>query len=125
MEETLRRLPDSELAVMQAIWHSEAPVDARKIRTALGEDCTLATTTVLTLLTRLAEKRYICIEKDGRRSVYTPLVAEKDYQTGQSRRLFDQLFGGSVSAFASALCEGGLSPAELAELRKLLEEERL
>ena len=43
----------------------------------------------------------------------------------QDRRHADQLCGGSISAFASALCDGALSKQEIDQLRKLLEEDRL
>ena len=85
----------------------------------------LAQTTLLTLLTRLADKGFVRIEKQGRSSIYTPLVSREDYQARQSRRFVDQLFGGSMSAFASALTASGIPREDLAELRRLLEEGKL
>ena len=85
----------------------------------------MAQTTLLTLLTRLSEKGFVRIEKQGRSSVYTPLVSREDYQARQSKRIFDQLFGGSVSAFASALTSSGIPKEDLGELRRLLEEDKL
>ena len=85
----------------------------------------MAVTTLLTLLTRLADKGFVRIEKDGRRSRYVPLVTRKDYQAAQSRRFVQQVCGGSISAFASALCDSGLSREDLDELRRLLEEDAL
>ena len=123
MSERIRRLPDSELAVMQAVWTFEPPVARSQIETQLPGD--MAMTTLLTLLSRLQEKGFLRIEKEGRRSLYTPLVARKDYQAAQSRRFVDQVFGGSISAFAAALCDQGLSREELEELRRLLREDAL
>ena len=84
MSENIRRLPDSELAVMQAVWTFEPPVARSQIETLLPGD--MAMTTLLTLLSRLQEKGFLRIEKAGRRSLYIPLVAQKDYQAAQSRR---------------------------------------
>ena len=123
MSETIRRLPDSELAVMQAVWAFEPPVARSQIETLLPGD--MALTTLLTLLSRLQEKGFLRIEKAGRRSLYIPLVAQKDYQAAQSRRFVDQVFGGSIPAFAAALCDQGLSREELEELRRLLREDAL
>ena len=123
MSESIRRLPDSELAVMQAVWVFEPPVARSQIETRLPGD--MALTTLLTLLGRLQEKGFLRIEKEGRRSLYIPLVAQKDYQAAQSRRFVDQVFGGSISAFAAALCDQGLSKEELEELRRLLREDAL
>ena len=42
-----------------------------------------------------------------------------------SRNFFEKLCGGSLSIFANALCDSGLTKEELAELRVLLEQEEL
>ncbi len=124
MEKELRRLPDSELEVMQALWELEEPICRAAVEEKLAQR-RLAVTTLLTLLTRLSDKGFVRIEKDGRRSRYVPLVSRKDYQAAQSRRFVQQVCGGSISAFASALCDSGLSREELDELRRLLEEDAL
>lgn len=125
MEKEIRRLPDSELEVMQSIWSYGAPVTRKEIEAVLLPGHPIALTTLLTLLTRLAEKEFIRIEKEGRASIYIPLVEQKDYLSAQSNRFFRKLCGGNVNAFASALCDSGLSKEELAQLRRLLEEESL
>ena len=119
------KLPDAELEVMQILWHCEAPVARATVEEEMSKLRPMAQTTLLTLLSRLAEKGFVQIEKQGRSSVYTPLVSEADYQARQSKRFVEQLFGGSMSAFASALTASGLSKEDLAELRQLLEEDRL
>ena len=125
MEEDIRRLPDSELEVMQAVWSCAAPAARADVEAALRETHPMAQTTLLTLLTRLADKGFLRIEKSGRSSVYFPLVSREAYLAAQSRRFVTKLCGGSMSAFAAALCSGGLSHEELSELRTLLEEGRL
>lgn len=99
------------------------PVSRGEIGEDLRQTRPMAPTTLLTLLTRLAEKEFIKIDKRGRGSVYTPLVAQSDYRAAQSRRFVEKVCGGSIRAFASALCDSGLSKEELAELRRLLLEE--
>lgn len=125
MEEKLKKLPDAELEVMQALWELEPPVPRAAVEAAMAEKKPMAQTTLLTLLSRLAEKGYVRIEKQGRSSVYTPLVAREDYQARQSKRFLDRVFGGSIPAFASALTASGLSREDLDELRRLLEEGKL
>lgn len=125
MDFTKRRLPDSELEVMQAIWSCQAPVSRRDIENILLPRHPMALTTLLTLLTRLAEKDFLRIDKVGRSSVYTPLVTEQEYLASQSNRFFTKLCGGNLSTFATALCDGGLSREELEELKRLLEEHAL
>lgn len=121
MNKKIRKLPDSELEVMQAVWAYDAPVFRKNIEDHLKDSHPMAQTTLLTLLTRLAEKNFIRIEKSGRSSCYYPLVTEQDYLAQQSNRFFNQLCGGNISTFANALCSSGLTREELTELRSLLE----
>ena len=121
----LRRLPDTELEVMQVLWTLPSPSERSRIEEALKETHPMAPTTVLTLLGRLAERGFVRIEKYGRTARYVPLVSRKDYQRTQSRRFVEKLFGGNISAFASALCEGGLDPEDLKELKDMLERDTL
>ena len=120
-----RRLPDTELEVMQAVWALGGPAARAEIDEILRKKHPMAQTTLLTLLSRLAEKGFLKIEKTGRSARYIPLVGKEEYQAEQSRRFLDQLFGGNLPAFALALSGSGLSREELAELRDLLDKEAL
>ena len=121
----IRKLPDVELEVMQALWTCSEPATRSDIEVILKDTHPMAQTTLLTLLTRLAEKEFVRIEKNGRAAVYYPLVTREDYLAQQSRRFLDKLCGGSIPAFANALCNSGLTKEEIAELRALLEQEAL
>lgn len=125
MAKTITRLPDAELSVMQALWRCEPPAGRDALEAILSTTHPMAPTTLLTLLTRLENRGFLSVEKAGRRSVYTPLVSQADYLASQSKTFVEKLFGGSMSAFASALCHSGLSREELQELRRLLEEGEL
>lgn len=122
MNHTIRRLPDTELAVMQALWASDTPVPRAQLEERLAQTHPMATTTLLTLLSRLSEKGFVRVDKEGRKSLYAPLVTREDYLAAQSRSFIQKLCGGSLSTFASALCDSGLSKEELEELRELLKE---
>lgn len=121
MKDIIRRLPDAEQEVMQAIWACTTPVVRTDIEKILYKTHPMAMTTLLTLLTRLSEKGFITIEKNGRRSYYTPCISREDYLAAQSKSFVDKLCGGSMSTFATALCSSGLTREELAELREMLE----
>ena len=113
MAERIRTLPDAELAVMQAVWACEAPAKRAQLAAILDKTHPMAPTTLLTVLSRLADKGFLRIEKTGRSAEYRPLVA---------REFYDTLCGGSLPAFAAALCASGLTAEELEELRELLRE---
>ena len=125
METTIRRLPDAELEVMQAIWACEPPVARTDINEILKDTRPMALTTLLTVLTRLSEKGFVQIQKDGRSARYIPLIARQDYLAQQSRCFVQKVCRGSLSAFAAALCDSGLTKEELALLRELLERNAL
>lgn len=125
MKQNIRRLPDSELEVMQIVWDQQPPVSRGDIEMVIKNSHTLAATTILTLLTRLCEKGFLSMEKQGRANLYTPLVSRRDYLAAESRSLLDKLYGGSVKTFATALCDSGISKEDLQELRDLLERSAL
>jgi predicted transcriptional regulator len=125
MSSNIKRLPDSELEVMQAIWSLEAPVARVDIEEILKDNYPIAMTTLLTLLTRLSEKGFIKIEKVSRSARYYPLVSQQEYLAQQSKNFLQRLCGGNMSTFATALCDSGISKEDLAELRELLDKELL
>ena len=125
MKSTIKKLPDTEFEVMQAIWRSPIPATRSDVEVLLKDTHPMALTTLLTILTRLADKEFIRIEKEGRTSRYYPLVAEQDYLAAQGNRFFNKLCGGNLKTFATALCDSGLTKEDLAELRELLEREEL
>lgn len=125
MDNEIRRLPDSELEIMQILWNCRVPAYRSDIAAQIPAEKHMAVTTLLTFLTRLSEKGFVKIEKNGRQSCYTPLVSRHDYLAAQSRNFVNKICGGSMSAFASALCDSGLSREEIEELRRLLKKESL
>lgn len=125
METTIRRLPDAELEVMQAIWACEPPVARADIDAILRTTHPMALTTLLTVLTRLSEKGFVQIRKEGRSARYFPLVSRKEYLAQQSRNFVEKVCGGSLPVFAAALCDSGLTREELTQLRALLERDAL
>ena len=121
MNDPIKRLPDSELEVMQAVWDCEPPVSRGQIEAKLADSYPIAPTTLLTLLSRLTEKGFLTVDKAGRGKSYTPVISRQEYLAEQGNRFFRKLCGGNLSTFATALCDSGLSKEDLAELRSLLE----
>lgn len=121
----MKRLPDAELEVMQAVWSCESPVQRKEIEEILDEQHPMALTTLLTLLARLEKKGFLTARKNGRRSEYIPLISRREYQAQESRSFLDRVFYGSVSEFAAALSDSGISDEDLQELKELLERGKL
>ena len=117
----IKKLPDTELEVMQALWACQSPATRMDVEARLTTTHPMAPTTLLTLLSRLADKDFIEIQKEGRITHYIPRITQEDYLATQSRRFIDLLCGGNISTFANALCHSGISKEDLEELRQILE----
>lgn len=118
------RITDAEYAVMEVLWDRPRQTAADVCDDVCGQrGWSLAT--VKTLLSRLVQKGAVAAEPDGRRFLYTPLIAREDYVGGESRRLVDRLFGGSAASLVAHLAESeALTDADLAEIEALLKELR-
>ena len=121
MRDTMKRLPDSEFEVMQAVWACNPPASRADIKEQLAASYPIAQTTLLTLLTRLTDKGFLKAELDGQRKLFSPLISQQEYLAAQSNRFVKKLCGGNLSTFAAALCDSGLTKEELAALREMLE----
>ena len=115
------RLPDAELAVMQALWAlGEYPAHTGDIAARLGKDWKAPT--LLKLLSRLEERGFVAGSKEGRANVYTPLVRREDYLASESRSFLERLHGGSLSSLMAALYpEVHLTREDVAQLERILE----
>ena len=116
-----KRLPDGELSIMQIIWKEEPPVARSTIEQALRDEKQLARSTIITFLTRLCQKGFLSRTRKGRTNYYTPLISEREYLSEESRNILDQLYGGSLASFATALCDSGVSREDIEELKDMLE----
>src|SRR5687767_4846992 len=118
------RISEAEHAVMEALWE-KSPLTAADVCDAVCAKRGWSMPTVKTLLSRLVAKGAVGTEPDGRRFLYTPLLARDDYVGGESRRLVDRLFGGRAAPLFAHLAEAeALSDEDLAEIERLLKEMR-
>lgn len=66
----------------------------------------LASTTILSLLTRLRVK--ICgSDETGKLNLYTPLVSQSDYQAHERVRVFLKIVWKFIKKFVTSLLSGG------------------
>ena len=116
----MKRLPDTELEVMKALWASGPDTPRAALEEALAR-FGWASNTVNTYLARLAEKGFVSVRHAGRVNRYTPLVSQEDYQAFDSQAVLSRLYG-TPRNFVAALAREGLGRQELEELRSLLDE---
>jgi predicted transcriptional regulator len=111
---------DRELDIMGVLWRHGSGTVA-EVREALGTD--VGYTTVLKLLQILEEKGAVRHESEGRAYRYLPLTGADDAGGPALRRLLDTVFAGSAElALARLVTEAEPTAAELARMRRLLDE---
>ena len=116
------RISEAEHAVMEVLW-DRGTISASDVCDAVCEARGWSLPTVKTLLSRLVQKQAIAAQPDGRRYLYSPLIARADYVGGESRRLVDRLFGGKAASLVAHLAQTeALTEDDLSEIEKLLKE---
>ena len=117
----MKRLPDTELEVMKALWATGPDTPRAALEQSL-ESFHWASNTVNTYLTRLAEKGFVAVRREGKNNLYTPLLSREDYLAFDSRTVLSRLYGSSPRNFLAALAKNGLEERELDDLRDLLDQ---
>ena len=116
------RVSPAESAVMEALW-VRSPLPAEDISAKIAEPNGWTEATVKTLINRLLNKGAIKAEKDGRRYLYSPVLARDDYVTTESEGLLSRLFDGRLAPLVSHFSEQRkLTPQDIAELKALIAE---
>lgn len=79
-----------ETDIMQLVWR-EKFTTVKKVHRSLQETRDIAYTTVMTTMTRLAEKGVLTRRRDGLAYVYTPAITKRDFEAMMVRRVLDGL----------------------------------
>lgn len=117
-----KRLPDTELEVMSAIWQCEIPAKTSEIARHIERDWTMST--IQALLARLEEKGFVHVAKQGRLKTYVPLISEEEYRDQETVRFFERFHRKSVrSLFMTLVKNENLSEADLEELEEIIRKE--
>jgi len=112
-----RSMGELEYEVLTQLWILESPATPAEVLDALDAD--LAYTTVMTILTRLADKGLVVRERRGRAYAYAPVVSEAELT---AQRMHAVLEGSSDRRAALNGFVQSLSKRELTTLRRLLDE---
>ena len=119
------QVSDSELNLLKIIWANGGTAFYAHIMAELSKaGCAWQKNTVITLLSRLADKEMVKIRKIGRKNEYIAVVSEQDYQKAQARMLLNKLYDGSAKGLVSTLIQGDMiSVEEYEELKQFWEKE--
>lgn len=116
------QISEAESIVMDVLWRA-SPLAAEDVVAALGDAQRWQEATIKTLLNRLLNKGAIAATRDGRRFLYSPVLQREAWVHDESQGLLERLFGGRVAPLVAHFSQHDkLSQADIAALRKLLEE---
>lgn len=121
----MKKLPDSELEIMLIIWEYDRPVTRFEIESKLDEERNLSPTTILSFLSRLQEKGFLDVAKEGKNNIYSAIISKEIYMQTDSKNMLKKLYKNSVKNFLAALYDGNsLSEKDLQELEEYIKEKR-
>lgn len=108
-----------EAAAMRVLWQADRPMTVREVLAELnqGRSQPLAYTTVMTILTRLADKGALTREMQGRGYAYAPAVPDEAALAVRS-----VLAEHGDAAIAHFVDQVGADPAAVRRLRRLVQQ---
>lgn len=111
---------EAELEILNILW-ALGPSTVRDVHNASSKDT--GYTTVLKQMQVMAEKGLLERSEQFRSHVYTPRIAKGQTQQRLARNLVQRAFDGSAKNLVlGALSAQKVSPAELREIRQMLDE---
>jgi predicted transcriptional regulator len=112
---------DGELEILRVFWY-RGPSSLAEVCEALRQNREVATTTVATMLRVMFDKGLVRRKRSGRGHQWSAAVTQAAAARSMVDKIVDDIFDGSASRLVAHLVEGGqLSPAELTELRELID----
>ena len=110
-----------ETEIMQIIWQDERST-VKKVHRKLSQHRDIAYTTVMTTMSRLAEKGVLNRHREGLAYVYTPAITEDDFVTMVVQQVLDGLLDDYSETAVDYMVEylARRNPSELRRLQKAL-----
>ncbi len=117
----LEQLGELETAVMGVLWQSER-CDVNEVLERLEWDKPLAYTTIMTVMNRLVDKRFLERTRSGRKYLYGALAQRDEVARTRFKKIVDCFYGGLTGLAVSELLsrEENMSEDELQALEELV-----
>ena len=112
---------NGELAILRVLWSRNAPMTVRDVHRLLPNAKDTAYTTVLKMLTIMAEKGLVHRDETERSHTYSPAQGERTVQSSLLNDLMHRAFAGSAFTLVQrALDANNASAEELDAIAKLI-----
>lgn len=119
----MKKLSDAEFEIMKILWNSKDKLTSNQILDALQgyRDWKLAS--LMTVLSRMAEKEFVYCDRSTRTNYYTPLISQKDYNLTESKNFLQKLYDSSIKNMIATLYDNKeMKDSDITELRKFLDD---
>ncbi|MFQ6036686.1 MAG: BlaI/MecI/CopY family transcriptional regulator [Sedimentisphaerales bacterium] len=121
----MKRLPkisESEWLVMQVLW-SKGPLTANDIVKQLTGKTKWKPKTIKTLINRLAKKKAVKFQKEGRKYRYYPAVSESKCVRTETQSFLRRVYRDATKPMLAAFLEDAeLSADDIKEFKKILDQ---
>ena len=118
---TTASVSEAESRVLEVLWR-DGPSTSDRVIAALAHE-NWEGSTIKTLLARLVRKRAVRARKEGPRYLYSPVLTREQWVTHESEGFLGRIFGGRVAPLVQHFSQHRrLSKADIAELKRLIEE---
>lgn len=102
----IQQVSDFELELMKAIWsNGGTALYAEIVERLKRKGIETTKNTIISLLSRLAEKGFLKTNKIGRRNKYTALISEEQYQAVQTESFLDKIYEGNAGGLIATLIQ--------------------
>ncbi len=114
-------LSEAQMDIMGAVW-DRGEVTVADVWKAVTARRKVARSTVLTMITRLVDKGWLCCDEEGHAFRYRAAVPREATLGTVVRRLVDTAFGGSAEGLVMALLHGrGVSQEEARRIKEIID----
>ncbi|KUO60925.1 MAG: transcriptional regulator [Gracilibacter sp. BRH_c7a] len=116
------RISDAEWLVMKVLWQ-ENPLTASLITDHLQPEIGWSPKTIQTLIARLVKKGALAVNKEAGLNQYYPLLSQEECMVEETKTFLRKVYNGSLHGLiANFVNNESLSPKEIEELKRLLDE---
>ncbi|MDE7185576.1 MAG: BlaI/MecI/CopY family transcriptional regulator, partial [Lachnospiraceae bacterium] len=104
------------------IWRSSAPLTSNQILRELQQYRSWQLSTLMTALSRMANKGFVHCDRSTGTNLYSAVVLENDYKVTESKNFLEKLYDNSVQNLVASLYGSKIiKDSDLKELRSFLD----
>jgi len=113
-------LGEAEMEMLQHVW-TFGQATVAEVHQEVLKTRSVAYTTVMTLLKKLADKGYLQYKKEGTAYIYSPARPPEQVRGNLLKEMIHKVFQGSSTALVHTLvAQEDFSPEEIAEIQTLI-----